>query len=203
LTCTAVSFGHGGNDGQKGMGLIMLILIGAAPTAYALNRTMPEQSVAQFATIAHATQESLAKMTNGAAAPADPKVALEDYIRTRQSSDATLPALAAMAGHISSEVTGYGTLDKVPTDAVQNVRNDMYLASEAIRLLKKSGSVTFDADTAKNVNDFQKVLNGSTKFIPTWVKVAVAIALGLGTMIGWKRIVVTVGESATSSSPGC
>ena len=42
LTCTGVSFAHGGNDGQKGMGLIMLILIGAAPTAYALNRTMPD-----------------------------------------------------------------------------------------------------------------------------------------------------------------
>ena len=70
----------------------------------------------------------------------------------------------------------------------------MYLASEAIRLLKKQGAVTFDADTGKNVNEFQKALNGSTKFIPTWVKVAVAIALGLGTMIGWRRIVVTVGE---------
>ena len=194
LTCTGVSFAHGSNDGQKGMGLIMLILIGTVPTAYVLNRALPEQAVAQFATIAQATQDSLTKMTNGAAAPADPKAALQEYIRTRQSSDATLPALAAMAGQIAKEVTGYGTLDKVPTDAVQNVRNDMYLASEAIRLLKKQGAVTFDADTGKNVNEFQKALNGSTKFIPTWVKVAVAIALGLGTMIGWRRIVVTVGE---------
>jgi PiT family inorganic phosphate transporter len=60
--------------------------------------------------------------------------------------------------------------------------------------LKKSSSVTFDADTGKNLGDFQKQLDASTKFIPTWVKVAVAIALGLGTMIGWRRIVVTVGE---------
>src|SRR6201999_4461541 len=50
LTCTGVSFAHGGNDGQKGMGLIMLILIGAAPTAYALNRTMPASETPTFIT---------------------------------------------------------------------------------------------------------------------------------------------------------
>jgi PiT family inorganic phosphate transporter len=199
LTCTGVSFAHGSNDGQKGMGLIMLILIGTVPTAYALNRAMPEATVAQFATVAHATQDSLAKMTNGAAAPADPRAALQEFIRTKASSDQTVPALAALAGDISNQVTGYKTLDKVPADTVQNVRNDMYLASEAIRLLKKAGTPAFDADTGKTLGDFQKQLDSSTKFIPTWVKVAVAIALGLGTMIGWRRIVVTVGEKIGKS----
>jgi PiT family inorganic phosphate transporter len=66
LTCTGVSFAHGSNDGQKGMGLIMLILIGTVPTAYALNRALPQEAVAQFATIAQTTQDSLTKMTNGA-----------------------------------------------------------------------------------------------------------------------------------------
>jgi PiT family inorganic phosphate transporter len=193
LTCTGVSFAHGSNDGQKGMGLIMLILIGVAPTAYALNRTMPEQDVAEFATLALATQESLDKMNKGVA-EADPHAVLEEFVRTGKASDATVSALATMAGHISTQVTGYRTLDKVPTDVVQNVRNDMYLASETIRLLKKSGSVSFDTDTTKSLANFQKHLDASTKFIPTWVKVAVAIALGLGTMIGWRRIVVTVGE---------
>src|SRR5262249_13747535 len=97
LTCTGVSFAHGSNDGQKGMGLIMLILIGTVPTAYALNRAMPEASVAQFVTAAQATQEDLAKMTGGAVAPADPRAALQEFIRTKKSSDQTVPALAALA----------------------------------------------------------------------------------------------------------
>jgi PiT family inorganic phosphate transporter len=70
----------------------------------------------------------------------------------------------------------------------------MYLASEAIRHLDKSGAAKFDADTRMRVNAFRDELDSATRFIPLWVKVAVAIALGLGTMIGWKRIVVTVGE---------
>jgi PiT family inorganic phosphate transporter len=73
----------------------------------------------------------------------------------------------------------------------------MYLASEAIRLLK--GNVPLDDETTQNVVAFQKQLDASTKFIPLWVKIAVAIALGLGTMIGWKRIVVTVGEKIGKS----
>ena len=199
VTCTGVSFAHGSNDGQKGMGLIMLILIGTVPTAYALNRAMPETTVAEFAAVAHATEESLLKQTGATAAPADPRAALQEFIRTKTVSDQTVPALAALAGDISTQVTSYGTLDKVPAAAVQNVRNDMYLSSEAIRLLKKSGAVTFDAETSKNLGDFQKQLDASTKFIPTWVKVAVAIALGLGTMVGWRRIVVTVGEKIGKS----
>src|SRR5262249_17878065 len=95
---------------------------------------------------------------------------------------------------IAATVGQYGSLSRVPAAAVSNVRNDMYLASEAIRLMQKSGEPKFDAQTGKNLAEFRKSLDGATKFIPLWVKVAVAIALGLGRMIGWKRIVVTVGE---------
>src|SRR5262249_17370428 len=71
---------------------------------------------------------------------------------------------------------------------------DMYLASEAIRFLGRAPEVKLDADAARNLAAFKGMLDESTKFIPVWVKVVVAIALGLGTMVGWKRIVVTVGE---------
>src|SRR5882757_508884 len=60
LACTAVSFAHGGNDGQKGMGLIMLILIGCAPTAYALNRTMPQSATPAFIASANAAADAFA-----------------------------------------------------------------------------------------------------------------------------------------------
>ena len=82
----------------------------------------------------------------------------------------------------------------MPADQVRNFRNDMYLISEALRLMKKDGQPTFSADDWTVLDNYKKHIDQATKFIPTWVKVAVALALGLGTMVGWKRIVVTVGE---------
>jgi PiT family inorganic phosphate transporter len=82
----------------------------------------------------------------------------------------------------------------MPNDLVGNTRNDMYLVSEAIRFLMKDKESDLSADDIKTLNAYKASLDKATKFIPTWVKVAVAIALGLGTMVGWKRIVVTVGE---------
>ena len=193
LTCTGVSFAHGSNDGQKGMGLIMLILIGTVPMAYALNRAMPVEQMTQFVAMAQVTQQSLAK-ANPTAAPADPRKTLSDYVRTRQLMPDTVPALGAIAGSIGDQIKAHGSLAKVPAAAVGNVRNDMYLTSEAIRFLDKSESANLDADAKKNLKAFKGQIDDATKFIPLWVKVAVAIALGLGTMVGWKRIVVTVGE---------
>ncbi|MCF5279117.1 inorganic phosphate transporter, partial [Pseudomonas syringae] len=83
---------------------------------------------------------------------------------------------------------------KVPAEAVTNVRNDMYLTSETIRLMEKNKVGDFDANTKTKLEAFKGQIDSATRFIPTWVKIVVAIALGLGTMVGWKRIVVTVGE---------
>ncbi|WP_455925154.1 inorganic phosphate transporter [Pseudomonas putida] len=193
LTCTGVSFAHGSNDGQKGMGLIMLILVGTLPMAYALNRAMPADQAVQFAAVAQVTQQALVK-----AAPTpvtgDPRVILTDYIRNKQATPELVPALGAIAGLIGNEVSAYGSLTAIPAAAVGNVRNDMYLTSEAIRLMDKDKVGQFDADTQAKVTQFKTQIDSATRFIPLWVKVAVAIALGLGTMVGWKRIVVTVGE---------
>ncbi|HVT49920.1 MAG TPA: inorganic phosphate transporter [Dongiaceae bacterium] len=194
LTCTGVSFAHGSNDGQKGMGLIMLILIGTVPTAYALNRAMPENQVAQFYSVAQATEQSLTPYANGAAAPADFREGVGAYVRSHDLKPETIPALIKLIDGAAAQVKQYGSLSRVPIDAVDNVRNDMYLASEAIRLMQKAKSPAFDDAANTNLTAYKKELDGATKFIPLWVKVAVAIALGLGTMVGWKRIVVTVGE---------
>ncbi|MCU1722819.1 inorganic phosphate transporter [Pseudomonas sp. 5P_5.1_Bac1] len=193
LTCTGVSFAHGSNDGQKGMGLIMLILIGTLPMAYALNRTMPESQAIQFAAVAEVTQQALQRSAL-LPAPADPRPVLETYVRTKQVTPELVPALAVLSGQIGAQVKGYGSLSRVPAEAMANVRNDMYLASEAIRLMDKDKVGGFDADTSAKLQAFKKQIDDATRFIPLWVKVAVAIALGLGTMVGWKRIVVTVGE---------
>jgi PiT family inorganic phosphate transporter len=194
LTCTGVSFAHGSNDGQKGMGLIMLILIGVVPAAYALNRAMPADQVTQFRAIAHVTVESLRGQQPNAAPVADARAVVTDYVRTRTLGPETIPALASLAEVISGNVDRYGSMGKFPADTVQNARNDMYVASEGIRLLLKDPNAKLEPNTKKNLVGLKTSLDESTKFIPLWVKVAVAIALGLGTMVGWKRIVVTVGE---------
>jgi len=193
LTCTGVSFAHGSNDGQKGMGLIMLILVGTVPMAYALNRAMPVDQVTQFAAVAQVTQEALLKGST-VVPPADPRPVISEYVRTKAPVPELIPALASLTGSIGAQVKAHGSLAQVPSAAVANVRNDMYLASEAIRFVQKDSTVVLDADTQSKLKAFKKQTDDATKFIPFWVKVAVAIALGLGTMVGWKRIVVTVGE---------
>ncbi len=218
LTCTGVSFGHGSNDGQKGMGLIMLILIGTVPTAYALNHAMGYSQVTTFSAVSEQAQRVFAAhvqphgavqalpQTTGAPAPPPPgsaaptpmqesdRTALLDYIRDKKYVPATMVGLDQMSGQIEQELLQYKSLANVPASQQRNVRNDMYLQGEALRLLAKEKAVQFSPGETAIIGNYRKNLDNSTKFIPTWVKVAVALALGLGTMVGWKRIVITVGE---------
>ena len=124
----------------------------------------------------------------------DPRPAVTEYVHAHKISEGTYPSLAVLVKQISDQVKDYGSVAKTPLDKVQNVRNDMYLASEALRVLSKDKESELTADDKKEIGEFKKQLDFSTKFIPIWVKICVAIALGLGTMVGWKRIVVTVGE---------
>ena len=194
FTCTGVSFAHGSNDGQKGMGLIMLILIGTVPTSYALNKSLPASHIAQF------TQSSIeaSKVVDSKAAGfniiGDPRPAVTSYISRHELTEGTYPSLSILIKDIAQQVQTYGALDKVPMDQVGNTRNDMYLTSEAIRFLMKDKASELSAAESATLKTYKGTIDQATKFIPGWVKIVVAIALGLGTMIGWKRIVVTVGE---------
>jgi inorganic phosphate transporter, PiT family len=194
LTCTLVSFFHGSNDGQKGMGLIMLILIGTVPTAYALNRALPDGQLEMFTARSQAAGAVIAQKASGYSVLGNPRPAVTAYVSSHELNEGTYPSLAVLVHDISDQVNKYGSLAKMPADSVGNARNDMYLASEAIRFLMKDKESDLSTDDVKTLKAYKLSLDEATKFIPTWVKVAVAIALGLGTMIGWKRIVVTVGE---------
>lgn len=101
--------------------------------------------------------------------------------------------LAALSADIAANVENYGAIKRVPAAQTPNLRNDMYLASDAIRLPPQAGAALSEAETA-TLRSYTGLLNDGTLYLPTWVKVRVALALGLGTMAGWKRIVVTVGE---------
>ncbi|MBV8888547.1 MAG: inorganic phosphate transporter [Alphaproteobacteria bacterium] len=194
LTCTGVSFAHGSNDGQKGMGLIMLILIGTVPTTYALNRSLPDSSLTEFSSASTAAAQVVEAKAAGYDVLGNPRPAVTLYVARHAINGGTYPAVAALVRDIDQQVKEYGSLAKIPAGVVRNTRNDMYLVSEALRYLVKDKQNELSPEDIKKLNTYRASLDGATKFIPNWVKVAVAIALGLGTMIGWKRIVVTVGE---------
>lgn len=193
LTCTGVSFAHGSNDGQKGMGLIMLILVGTVPTAYALNHTVDKGSVATFAAVSTQVAGVLDHYTDKSAVVPDAATDLEQFVSSHKFQPSTMLALQQMVVNIRNEAVSYGSLGNVPPEMQTNVRNQMYLTSETMRLLPKFGPKMPEEDI-KPLTNYKGFLDKSTKYIPSWVKVAVALALGLGTMVGWKRIVVTVGE---------
>jgi PiT family inorganic phosphate transporter len=193
-TCTLVSFFHGSNDGQKGMGLIMLILIGTVPTAYALNRAVPVSETQHFIAASEAASKIIDAKAAGFNVMGDPRGFVSRDIANHSFNEGTFPSLAVLMHDISKQVQTYGSLAKVPAAQVRNTRNDMYLVSEALRWLDKSNSAGLSASDVKALETYKKGLDNSTKFIPVWVKICVALALGLGTMIGWKRIVITVGE---------
>jgi inorganic phosphate transporter, PiT family len=192
-TCGGVSYFHGSNDGQKGMGLIMLILVGTVPTAYALNHAVGAREVQDFAAVSTQVAGVLSNYVDPSAVPSTAEPVLSSFVSTKKYEPNVIPALEQMVTDIRNEANTYGSLGKVPSDMQANVRNQMYLTSESFRILAKSGPQMNDTDK-KIIANYKGWLDKSTRFIPTWVKVAVALALGLGTMIGWKRIVVTVGE---------
>ena len=194
LTCTGVSFAHGSNDGQKGMGLIMLILIGTVPTAYALNHAVSARESMDFVAVSDQAAETLGRYTNGVLASTNPRADVQEYVRTRALEPATLPALQKLIGDVGKDMARFKELKNVPSSETRNFRNDLYLIGEDLRLLEKSQTPTIGAADREVLKNYRRHTDNATKFIPSWVKVAVAIALGLGTMIGWKRIVVTVGE---------
>ena len=195
LTCSGVSFSHGSNDGQKGMGLIMLILIGTMPTAYALNHAVSAHDIQDFIAASEQAGHILDRHVDpqGILGP-DARAEVTDYIRTQQLQPDTVLALRELVEDLNHEVALYKAFKSVPAQDQTNVRNDMYVASEAIRLMQKSGKPAFTAAENDALSNYKSKVDKATRYIPNWVKVAVALALGFGTMVGWKRIVVTVGE---------
>ena len=195
FTCSGVSFAHGSNDGQKGMGLIMLILIGTVPTAYALNHAVTAHDVQAFIAASEQAGQVLDQHVNKSGILGeDARAEVTDYIRTKEIKPDTVLALRELVKDLQGDVVVYKEYKSVPANKQANVRNDMYVVSEAIGLMQKNHNPSFTAAETKTLATYKVTVDKATKFIPAWVKVAVALALGMGTMVGWKRIVVTVGE---------
>ena len=199
LTCTSVSFAHGSNDGQKGMGLIMLVLIGLLPATFALHLDLAPGQLSRVAESARAAQPvfdtgaGTVRVDN--AEDADRIVA--HFLTTERATPEAMAALA-YANRRIAEVTGaIPSIRDLHPGARSRLRRDIYVVDAGIAKLGKIGAVSgADAPTLKRL---RAELLPLTDYIPLWVKLAVALALGIGTMVGWKRIVVTIGEKIGKS----
>lgn len=195
---SGVSFAHGSNDGQKGMGLIMLILVSLVPAAYALDRYSTHQDLPAFTAAAHETQLALVAQAPQAA-PEHPAQVLKHYLSSHEEHDALVPALATLSGEIHDKLVTMSSFKDVPSDQIRAIHDDMYIVSESIGALSKSEHIHFDTDTKQHMTALKGHIDGAIKFIPVWVKVVTALALGLGTVVGWRRVVHTVGEKIGKS----
>jgi phosphate/sulfate permease len=176
LTCGTVSFAHGSNDGQKGMGLIMLILISTLPAQYALK---PDFNAAELSKTTAIVREAKGMLTALAARQPD-SGKIEKALSEVNALDAKLAT-------VSDPLT-------LPKAERSELRADLVKADEALNKLLKADEVKLSKDEKDRLSDARKHINGVVDFVVYWVVLAVALALGIGTTVGWKRIVVTVGE---------
>ncbi|MEH1840987.1 MAG: inorganic phosphate transporter [Nostoc sp.] len=195
LTCTSVSFAHGSNDGQKGMGLLVLILVGILPGIFSLNLDTNAATIAQLAAVSSSVMPVIEHHA--------PKISLSSQDATNEltnfldqqskASDKTFAALSNKSQEMANSLSGKTSFKAFASNDRRVLRSNMYFISSAIGKLNKQNQLT-DPKEKQALVSYQKLLDGQTKFIPNFVKTAVALALGIGTMVGWKRVVVTVGE---------
>jgi PiT family inorganic phosphate transporter len=176
-TCTGVSFAHGSNDGQKGIGLVMLILIGILPAHYALN---PRHGRGVAAQVAEA---------GGGLGPVLDRFAPEG---DREGLSHDLKAVRA-------ELEGKKSLGDVPRDRRWNLRARLIRLDRAVERLLKAPPPGWTGEESARAESARKALGDAVYYAPTWVLIAVAGALGVGTTVGWQRIVTTVGEKIGKS----
>lgn len=175
-TCTGVSFAHGSNDGQKGVGLVMLILISIVPAQFALNGNVDMAALKPHVVNIEATIKGIDT------AP----LAEKDRKKVEKIKTTSADMLVLID---SVTATGGG----VPANQRFHLRKDILLLADAQKLVD-SGTITLTEGQATALKTDIKALRKNTDYAPLWVTVMIALSLGLGTMIGWKRIVKTIGE---------
>lgn len=195
-TCTGVSFAHGSNDGQKGMGLIVLILVGILPGTYALNLSVDREAITALAQESALVATTFRQETIGTSlSTKEATRVLTEFLKPMAATTPqTRAALVTTCDAIASRLQSVQSLGDLPIDARSALRTDLYLASRTLRKLDKQAHREGSAALHDIRSQFVKRSETLTQFIPRWVQTAVALALGLGTMIGYQRIVRTVGE---------
>jgi PiT family inorganic phosphate transporter len=176
LTCTSVSYSHGSNDGQKGVGLMMLILIGIVPSYFALNGKIAPTSLIEPASRIERVVQSI-----------DPKPLSEpDSIKWAET--------VALSTKIKNEVAQSASVASIAKEERFLIRKDILVIDRNIKSLMGKEEVRLSEVDKKTLKDSLKDMRKLTDYSPTWVVLMIALSLGIGTMIGWKRIVKTLGE---------
>lgn len=168
LTCTLVSYFHGNNDGQKGVGLLLVVLMAFMPLQFAINPQIASGDLAAHSRKLEAT--------------------LGQDAATHEHGE----SLKVLAGKCGSVATQLDTLDRNNKDKVFAARKSIESLNKSLDAAIKTGTVS--GETAKIVKAEVKALKGAYEFSPFWVVLIISLCLGGGTMVGWKRIVVTIGE---------
>ena len=176
----------------------MLILIGTVPTAYALNRTPAPSHVESFRTASAAAAVVIEKQAAGYNLLGNPRPAVTQFVSARKIDEGTYVSLAALVKEIATQVDRYGSLASIPADAVSNTRNDMYLASEALRFLMKDKENSLSKQEVAVLNAYKKELDNATRFIPTWKRIVVTV----GEKIGKSHLTYAQGASAELVAAG-
>ena len=177
LTCTGVSFGHGSNDGQKGMGLIMLILIGTVPTAYALNHAIGPDQVINFVAVSDQVTGILTSHADQNAVIGDPRADVTEYVKTKTSPPTPRsPPLPRRRNQPRSRPL-QGTQGRPRRRTAKTSATTCTSPAPPLSTMHKKHAPAFNSQEDMVLADYQKKLDLATKFIPLWVKVAVALAL--------------------------
>jgi PiT family inorganic phosphate transporter len=174
LTCTLVSFFHGSNDGQKGVGLVMLILIGVVPAYFALDTHVNPKTIQTNLT---SIGQVLGRVDKNSLANIE-----------RERLEDTNFRMDTLRNIITSNN------EKIPANRRLEVRRDVLLISKDLTALINNESLAMSKNDADQIRSGIGGLRSFTDYAPTWVIFMISISLGLGTMVGWKRIVRTVGE---------
>ncbi|HEY4015473.1 MAG TPA: inorganic phosphate transporter [Polyangiaceae bacterium] len=186
-TCSGVSFAHGSNDGQKGVGLIMLILIGLLPADFALNTALGKGQIHDTVAITDRLETNVREAFGG------------ETGRMASTTDMAAPNTPAASvmndlGEIRAALNGKDSIHDIPADARFDVRARIMRVDHQLADMEKASALTMPADKLAAIKKDRSTLRSSIDYAPAWVIGLIAISLGIGTMIGWKRIVVTVGE---------
>lgn len=175
-TCSLVSLGHGSNDGQKGVGLIMLILIGILPGRFALNYD-------------HSIEETALKITT-----INSIVLKSDTTRFSLSEKKVFNDIRMHCLDISSLLQDKSSVQDIAEEKRFAVRKNLLLISKGCEKILESPNFSISKNDKKEITSVLKSVKEATDYAPRWVIILISVSLGLGTMIGWKRIVKTVGE---------
>ena len=175
LTCTLVSFFHGSNDGQKGVGLIMLILIGIVPSFFALDMQLKTDKL----------NDSLSKIEN--------VVNVINPTGLSASDQHKLSQVVVMSNDLKQQLSGK-IMNDIPQGERFQVRKNIMLVDRDLKALLDLPDIRLSEIEKETVTDNLKSLRKATDYSPVWVILLISTSLGIGTMVGWKRIVKTIGE---------